>query len=287
MAEKRDKMKYKIALAQINSDADIAGNMKKIEKMIQEAANGGAELIAFPENSEYIGTDYPGNAQTVPGAVTDAFAGWAKKYRIYIHCGSITQKREAGTPYNTSFLWNKEGKEIGRYSKLHMFDISIDDGPSYKESDETSAGNEIVVSRTKLGCFGFAICYDMRFPEIFKLMAKAGAELIFVPADFTMNTGKDHWMPLLRSRAIENTCYIAAPGQIGQKPEFAAYGKSMVIDPWGNVIAMASDEEQVIFAEIDTDLIQKVRRQVPSLQNVRTDIYTLTSDHVKVYKEEA
>ncbi len=278
-------MKFKIALAQINSNENIENNLQKIEKMIKEAAVGGAELIAFPENAEYIGTDYPGNAQQVPGPVTDSFSAWAKQYQIYIHCGSITQKREGGTPYNTSFLWNKEGKVIGKYSKLHMFDIDMDEGPSYKESDETSAGNEIVVSKTKLGNFGFAICYDMRFPEIFKLMALNGAQVIFVPADFTMNTGKDHWMALLRARAIENTCYIAAPGQIGQKPEFMAYGKSIVIDPWGNVIAMASDEEQLVYAQIDTTLIDKVRRQVPSLQNIRRDIYTLHSDCIKMYEE--
>ncbi len=278
-------MKFKIALAQINSNENIENNLQKIEKMIKEAAVSGAELIAFPENAEYIGTDYPGNAQQVPGPVTDSFSAWAKQYQIYIHCGSITQKREGGTPYNTSFLWNKEGKVIGKYSKLHMFDIDMDEGPSYKESDETSAGNEIVVSKTKLGNFGFAICYDMRFPEIFKLMALNGAQVIFVPADFTMNTGKDHWMALLRARAIENTCYIAAPGQIGQKPEFMAYGKSIVIDPWGNVIAMASDEEQLVYAQIDTTLIDKVRRQVPSLQNIRRDIYTLHSDCIKMYEE--
>ncbi len=278
-------MKFKIALAQINSNENIENNLQKIEKMIKEAAVGGAELIAFPENAEYIGTDYPGNAQQVPGPVTDSFSAWAKQYQIYIHCGSITQKREGGTPYNTSFLWNKEGKVIGKYSKLHMFDIDMDEGPSYKESDETSAGSEIVVSKTKLGNFGFAICYDMRFPEIFKLMALNGAQVIFVPADFTMNTGKDHWMALLRARAIENTCYIAAPGQIGQKPEFMAYGKSIVIDPWGNVIAMASDEEQLVYAQIDTTLIDKVRRQVPSLQNIRRDIYTLHSDCIKMYEE--
>ncbi len=278
-------MKFKIALAQINSNENIENNLQKIEKMIKDAAVGGAELIAFPENAEYIGTDYPGNAQQVPGPVTDSFSAWAKQYQIYIHCGSITQKREGGTPYNTSFLWNKEGKVIGKYSKLHMFDIDMDEGPSYKESDETSAGSEIVVSKTKLGNFGFAICYDMRFPEIFKLMALNGAQVIFVPADFTMNTGKDHWMALLRARAIENTCYIAAPGQIGQKPEFMAYGKSIVIDPWGNVIAMASDEEQLVYAQIDTTLIDKVRRQVPSLQNIRRDIYTLHSDCIKMYEE--
>lgn len=279
-------MKYKIALAQMNSTADTDANLVKMKAMTAEAAANGAKLIAFPENSEYIGTDYPGNAKEVPGAVTDFLGDCAREHQIYIHCGSITEKSAGNKPYNTSLLFSPQGRIVGRYSKLHMFDISMDDGPSYRESDETSPGNEIAVCDTGLGCFGMAICYDMRFPEIFKLMAQAGAQIIFVPADFTMNTGKDHWMPLLRSRAIENTCYIAAPGQIGQKPEFMAYGRSMVIDPWGNIISMASDEEQVIYADIDTELIARVRRQIPSLQNIRRDMYSLTSDRLKVYKEE-
>lgn len=278
-------MKYRIALAQMNSDGNVEVNLKKMEKMTAEAAAGGADLIAFPENAEYIGTDYPGNAQDVPGPVTKCMGRWAQKYGIYLHCGSITRKKQNGMPWNTSLLFNRSGDIIGKYSKIHMFDISIDAGPSYRESDETTPGDEIVICDTKLGCFGMAICYDMRFPEIFRLMAQQGAQVIFVPADFTMTTGKDHWMPLLRSRAIENTCYIAAPGQIGQKPEFTAYGKSMVIDPWGDVISMASDEEQVIFADINTEFIEKIRRQVPSLKNIRGDVYSLTSEHLKVYRE--
>lgn len=278
-------MKYKIAVAQIHSGADVAGNLEKVRSMICEAAVNGARLIAFPENVEYIGTDYPGNASIVPGAVSEFFSEEAKANQIYIHCGSITERNESGKPYNTSLMFNKDGILIGKYSKLHMFDVSIADGPSYRESDETSAGENVVLCNTKLGCFGLAICYDMRFPEIFKLMAQNGAQVIFVPADFTMNTGKDHWNPLLRARAIENTCYVVAPGQIGKKPEFTAYGKSMVIDPWGNIISMASDEEQIIYAEIDTNYITRVRQQVPSLKNVRDDVYCLMSKKVKIYEE--
>ncbi|HOO28670.1 MAG TPA: nitrilase-related carbon-nitrogen hydrolase, partial [Lachnospiraceae bacterium] len=143
------------------------------------------------------------------------------------------------------------------------------------------------VCETRIGKIGMAICYDMRFPEIFRLMAKGGAQVICVPADFTMNTGKDHWEALLRARAIENSCYIIAPGQTGQKPEFQAYGKSMVIDPWGNIIAKASDREQIIYAQIDLEYIDEIRRQIPSLHNIREDIYHLTSHNMKFYREEA
>ncbi len=260
-------------------------NLAKMEKMAGEAAAGGASLVAFPENAEYLGTDYAGNAQTIPGEATERLSGCAKKNHIYIHCGSLAEKREAGKPYNTGILFAPTGNMIGRYRKLHMFDISMEQGPDYMESDGVSAGDEIVLCDTALGRFGMAICYDMRFPEIFRLMAREGAQLIFVPANFTMNTGKDHWLPLLRSRAIENTCYIAAPGQIGVKPGFTAYGRSMVIDPWGNVISMAGDREQVIYADIDTELLDGIRRQIPSLQNVRGDIYTLQSTHIRVFTE--
>ncbi len=279
-------MKYKAAVAQIDSDKNSFGNMIKMKDMIREAAKNGAAMILFPENSEYIGTDYPGNANPVPGKITDFFEQCAKENEIYIHCGSITEKKEGRKPANTSILFSPKGKLIGKYSKLHMFDISLDDGVSYRESDETSPGETITVCETKLGKIGMAICYDMRFPEMFRLMAKNGAQVICVPADFTMNTGKDHWEALLRARAIENSCYIIAPGQIGQKPEFLAYGKSMVIDPWGTVIAKASDREQLIYAEIDLEYIDQIRRQVPSLHNIREDLYHLTSQNIKFYREE-
>lgn len=268
-------MKYTVAAAQINSGPDKEENLQKITSMMQEAAAHHADIIVFPETVEYIGPDLPGNASPVPGPITEFFSALAKKYQIYLHCGSITEKMPQGNPRNTSLFFGRDGSLIGTYSKLHMFDISMADGPSYKESDEICPGDKISVFNTDLGHFGAAICYDIRFPELFRLMAKAGAEVIFVPANFTMNTGKDHWKVLLQARAIENTCYIVAADQIGQKPSFNAYGKSMIIDPWGNVISMASDREQLIYAEIDTDYIADIRSQMPSLSNTRDDIYHL------------
>ena len=279
-------MKYKVAVAQINSGANITENVNKMNAMIREAAQNKADLIAFPETSEYLGTDFMGNAQDVPGKITKFFSQAASEHQIYIHCGSVTRKTAERKPANTSLLFDRTGNIVGSYSKLHMFDVMLEEGPSYRESDEISAGHHIMICDTKIGKIGMAICYDMRFPEIFRLMAKQGAEVICVPANFTTDTGKDHWEVLLRARAIENTCYIIAPGQIGQKPKFRAYGKSLVIDPWGNIIAKASDREQLIYADIDLDYIREIRAQVPSLYNIREDVYQLTSSHVKVFQEE-
>ncbi len=277
--------KFNIAVAQMDSREDTKKNLEVAEQLIREAAEKGAKLIAFPENMDYIGEDYKGNAKKNPGPIVDFFSRLAKEEKIYLHCGSITEFKEGEKPFNTSLLFNPEGRLIGRYSKLHMFDVAIEEGPSYKESDETNAGDEIVIIKTNLAVFGMAICYDMRFPEIFKLMAQNEAQVIFVPADFTLNTGKDHWEPLLKARAIENTCFIVAPGQIGLKKHFRAYGKSMIIDPWGNIIAQASDTTGLVMTEIDLDLIPAVRAQIPSLTNCRQDIYTLRSDKIKIYKE--
>lgn len=156
--------------------------------------------------------------------------------------------------------------------------MTLPDGSSVRESDRKEPGKEIVTVQTELGHLGFAICYDMRFPELFRLMALQGAQIIFLPANFTMPTGKDHWEPILRARAIENGCYIIAPDQTGVKEKFTAYGNSMVVDPWGTVIARASDKPGVILAEIDLDYLESVRQRNPSIHNRRTDLYEINGN---------
>ena len=173
-------------------------------------------------------------------------------------------------------LISPEGKILATYSKLHMFDITLADGTPYRESDRVKPGDSIVTVETELGIFGMSICYDVRFPEIYRLMALRGAQVIFVPASFTMPTGKDHWEVLLRARAIENGCYIVAAGQIGQKPAYAAYGNSLVADPWGTVIARSKDAPGITYAEIDLDYLEKIRKQIPSLENRRSDLYEVS-----------
>ncbi len=274
--------RYTVAVAQMNTQDNWEATMAQIDAWAAEAAEKGAKLIAFPETMNYMGRDYRSHAEPIPGPTADRLCRLAQQYNLWIHGGSITEAVEGGDPRNTTLLISPAGNIVCRYSKLHMFDVVIADGPSYRESAYSTAGQELVAARTPLGVLGFSICYDLRFCELYRLLAIAGAQVLFVPASFTMNTGKDHWEPLLRARAIENGCYVVAPGQMGKKPKMQAYGKSMVIDPWGNVIAQASDRPGLVLAEIDLSLIDDVRKQVPSLDNRRTDLYRLESDCLTV-----
>jgi predicted amidohydrolase len=272
--------KFVAAAIQLDSTADKAQNIKNAIGFIQEAVGRGAKYIAMPEQMNYAGPESADAAEEIPGGPTFlAMAEQAQKYNVWLHCGSIYEKNsEPGrSPYNTTMLINPRGELAAKYSKLHPFDVVIKDGPSIKESDRICPGNKIVTCDTgEIGHIGFSICYDIRFAELYRLMALEGAQILMAPADFVLNTGKDHWEPLLRARAIENGCYVIAPGQCGIKPRFHAYGKSLIVDPWGNVVAKASDKPCVITAEIDLDYLESVRNQIFTLQNRRSDIYRLT-----------
>lgn len=267
--------KYMVAVVQMDTQNDKEQNWKQIAAYVDEAAAKGAKLVAFPEVVNAL-SEEPEYAEAIPGPTTDLFVQKAREYGIWIHGGSISEVNPEGKrTYNTTVLINPQGEIVARYSKLHNFDMTLPDGSSVRESDRKEPGKNITTIKTELGHLGFAICYDMRFPELFRLMTLQGAEVIFLPANFTMPTGKDHWEPILRTRAIENGCYIIAPNQTGTKEKFVAYGNSMVVDPWGAVIARASDKPGVILAEIDLDYLETVRRRNPSVQNRRTDVYHL------------
>lgn len=271
--------KFVVAAVQMDTQNDKETNLKQIAEFIEEAAKKGAQLVAFPEVVNIL-SEEPQYAETIPGPTTELFIQKAKEHHIWIHGGSISEVNAMGVrTYNTSVLISPQGEIKACYRKLHNFDMILPDGSSVRESDRKEPGNEIVTVETELGHFGFAICYDMRFPELFRLMALQGAEIIILPANFTMPTGKDHWEPILRARAIENGCYIIAPNQIGVKEKFTAYGNSMIIDPWGTVIARASDQPGIIMADLDLDYLDVVRRKNPAIQNRRTDIYTLKTNH--------
>lgn len=277
------KTRYLVAACQMDSQNNKQANLRIAGEMIAENAAKGAEIIAFPETVNFMGKGYRHQAEPVPGPTTDFFCEQAAKHKVWIVSGSFPEEQENGKPYNTLILADPEGNIRCRYRKLHMFDVEVENTPSYKESDHNTAGNEIVLVDTELGRLGFAICYDLRFGEMFRIMALQGAQVIFLPASFTMNTGKDHWETLLRSRAIENGVYIVAPNQMGKKTNMLAYGKSMIIDPWGNVIARASDKTGSILAEIDLDYLERVRRQIPFLENRRRDMYEVMGEKVRVY----
>ena len=271
--------KFIIAVLQMDSQNNVEDNLKTVVEFIGEAAGRGAKLIAMPENMNYIGADIAERAEEIPGGATfQLLSSLAQKYGAWLHCGNIYEKNPNDPrPFNTTMIISPKGELVAKYRKIHPFDVVIPNGPSNRESEHVCPGNEIVsVDTGEVGCLGLSICYDMRFAELYRIMALDGAQIFMVPANFTMPTGKDHWETILRTRAIENGCYVAAPAQYGIKPKFQAYANSMVIDPWGNVIARASNYPQVITAEIDLDYIDKVRRQLFTLENRRPDIYSLS-----------
>jgi predicted amidohydrolase len=270
--------KYIACVIQIDTQEDYNENLKTAKELICEAAERGAKVVALPENWAYQGHDYLQYAEDMPGGnIFNEFSKLAVKYGVWIHAGSLSEKNnDDPRPYNTTMLINPNGELVAKYNKIHVFDVDVKNAGSYRESDSKKPGKNIVVVDTEdYGKFGLSICYDMRFPELYRLMALQGAEVFFAPSSFLLATGKDHWETLLRARAIENSCYMLAPGQCGVKYDGPTYGRSMIIDPWGTVIATASDKPCVITAEIDLEFRQKVKKQLLSLENRREDIYKL------------
>ena len=268
--------KYKIALVQMDTQNDKGKNMETALWYADEAAKEGALLVCFPEVMNLIGRNVGegGGRGPVPGYSTEPLMEKAKEKGIFIHGGSITEEipgeRRA---YNTSVLIGPDGRILSEYRKLHTFDITLADGKAFRESDRVCPGESMETVTTELGVFGISICYDVRFPELYRLLALKGAQVIFVPASFTKETGEAHLEALLRARAIENGCYLVSAAQTGTKPAYTAYGNSMVIDPWGRVTARAGTEPGILYGEIDLAYEEEVRRQMPSLKNRRADLY--------------
>ncbi len=274
--------KYGIGVIQMDTRDDYEANMEAACRYIDEAAAKGARIVAFPEVFNYIGSE-PREPEEIPdGPTISRMAEKAREHGIWIHCGSISEKNPDGEKnFNTTVLLDPNGREAARYRKLHMFDITLPDGGVVRESDRMQSGTDIVMIDTELGKLGFSICYDIRFPELYRYMAMNGCQVIFTPANFQMRTGKDHWEIILRTRAVENTCYIAAPGQYGRKKgKSLSFGSSMVVDPWGTVIARAQESPGVVMAEIDLDYLDKVRRELPCLKNRRRDVYDVVRKEV-------
>lgn len=270
--------KFIAAAVQMDSQDDKNANLAAAEGYIREAAARGASLVVLPESMNYIGRDMAGEAETIPGGPTfRKMADLARELGIWVEAGSIYESNpeDPARPFNTTFLVRPDGTLAAKYAKLHPFDVVLPNGVTSRESDRVCPGKAIETAETELGKLGMAICYDVRFGEMFRIMALEGAKIFAVPANFTVNTGKDHWEVLVRARAIENECYVIAPNQMGKKPRFTAYGNSLIVDPWGTVVARASDKPGVITAEIDLDYVTKVRQSTFTLDNRRPDVYEL------------
>jgi predicted amidohydrolase len=263
-------------LVQINSQEDRDRNLESALRLIERAAAQAAELVVLPENVTFLGRGELAweNAEPVPGPSSAAFADAARRHRIWLLAGSLPERSaQPGKCYNTSLLFGPDGSTVAAYRKIHLFDVDIAAG-SYRESDSVLPGDTPVVAQIGDHRLGMSICYDLRFPELYRALAVAGAEILAVPAAFTTFTGKDHWEPLLRARAIENQCFVLAAAQWGSHPPGrSCYGRSMVIDPWGTVIAQAPDGEGVVVADLDFGRLRQVRSEVPSLANRRPGAY--------------
>lgn len=267
----------RVGLVQINTREDKAANLRRAEELIEQAAARGARFVALPEYIDYLGPkdDTAPDAETIPGPTTERFGALARRLDIWLLGGSMRERSDTpGKYYNTAVLYSPSGEIAAAYRKIHLFDIDLTGAVSANESATILPGDAIVTADVDGHTVGLSICYDLRFPELYRLLALAGTEILLVPAAFTMFTGKDHWHVLLRARAIENQAYVLAPGQFGaHAPNGQCYGHSVVIDPWGTVIAEAPNTEGVVVAELDFAYLRAIRAQLPSLANRRPSAY--------------
>ncbi len=269
-------MHLPVALVQLDARDDVDANIAAAVALADEAAAGGARLVALPEYLQFRGSDdgFRASARPIPGPHTDPFAEVARRRNAWILVGSTAEtSADPARPYNTSALIAPDGSIAATYRKIHLFDVAVDAGPVDTESARVTAGDRLVCADVDGVKVGLTICYDIRFPELYRALAVAGAQVLTVPAAFTERTGRDHWEVLLRARAIENAAYVLAPSQIGGPPGQPAYGRSMVIDPWGTVVAQAPDVVGIIRADLDLERVASIRRQIPVLMNRRTDLH--------------
>jgi predicted amidohydrolase len=264
----------RVAAVQLNSTADKARNLAAAERLVRDAAADGAELIALPEKWNLLagGEELAAGAEALDGPSLGAARAWARELGVHLLAGSISERGEEKAS-NTSVLIGPGGEDLAVYRKIHMFDVDAG-GVSYRESAHEDPGAEIVTAPLGELRLGLSICYDLRFPELFRILALRGARLIALPSAFTTATGRDHWEVLLRARAIEDQVFLLAPNQVGKAPpHFDSYGHSLIVDPWGRTLAAAADGECFIAADLDLAEQDRVRESLPSLANRRPQAY--------------
>lgn len=268
-----------VAVIQLNSQDDVAANLARVRALVLAAARAGAEVVALPENFAFMGEEDRKRsiAEEVPsGPISSMVVDVAREAGVFIVAGGMPEASgDASRPYNTSLLVAPSGEIAARYRKVHLFDVDLPDGTKILESSATSAGPlgatvASVETRSGAAMLGMSICYDLRFPELYRRLVSAGARIVTVPAAFTLTTGKDHWHVLLRARAIENQVFVVAPAQHGKHPRGRqTYGKSLVVDPWGDVIAQCGEGEGFALARLDFAAQDRVRASLPCLAHRR------------------
>ena len=267
---------FPVAVVQMKSGPDKGDNLAKASQGICDAARAGAQLIALPEVFSWRGSPEQSsrNAEKIPGPTTDAMSDLARRLSVHLVAGSILEMGDGPDdplPYNTTTLFGPDGSLLALYRKIHLFDVDLPGRVTVCESSLRRAGDEVVSVETALGRIGLAVCYDLRFPELFRKLASEGTEFIVMPSAFTKPTGQAHWEPLVRARAIENQCFVIAPNQYGAGAHgFEDYGNSLVVDPWGEVLARGpGDAAAIVRADLDAGVLERVRRELPCLQHRR------------------
>jgi predicted amidohydrolase len=274
-----------VAAVQMTSTGDVAANLDRCRDLVREAAGAGASLVGLPENFAYLGGDQdhrlaiaedlppPGHAPAEAGPILRAMIDLARGAGVWLLLGGFPERAPGSRIRNSAVLLGREGEIVARYRKIHLFDVdlaSVAGGKQFRESDAIEPGADVVVAETPWGGLGLSICYDLRFPELYRQLAARGARLVAVPSAFTLETGKDHWHVLLRARAIENQVYLMAPAQFGTHgANRRSYGHAMIVDPWGAVLAECSDQEGFALARLDFAYQDKVRAALPCLANRR------------------
>jgi predicted amidohydrolase len=266
-----------VAVAQMTSTRDVEENLRVVDELCAKAKSRGAQLVSFPECFAFLGA---GDVETraimepLEGPLFTRYRELARKHAIWIGYGGFPEKIDAERNHNAHVIVDEQGAVRSVYRKVHLFDVTLPNGSVYKESACTAPGRDVLVTDTPVGKAGLSICYDLRFPELYRGLAERGAEVLFVPAAFTLTTGKEHWEALLRARAIENECYVVAAAQTGRHNEKRdTNGHAMVVDPWGTVVAQCGDGTGIAVAEVDLTFLAGCRSRIPVWQHRRKDVY--------------
>jgi predicted amidohydrolase len=261
------------AALQLNSTADVEANLAAAERLAEQAARRGASFVALPENFAFLraeGEPVP-EPQALDGPWVRRMSEVARRLEVTLLLGSLPEAvANEARVHNTSVLLGPDGRTLAVYRKIHLFDVELPGAPPLQESKAVLPGNEPVVAQTPIGPLGLSICYDLRFPELYRTLTRRGARVLAVPSAFTERTGKDHWEVLLRARAIENLAYVIAPAQVGtHAPGRASHGHAMIVDPWGAILAQAADGPGLALAELDFERQDRMRRSLPALSHAR------------------